>query len=34
MRRWDRLVELYLEEYSARGLAAATLEHVRRELDR
>jgi site-specific recombinase XerD len=34
MRRWDSLVDRYLEEYAARGLSAATVEHVRRELDR
>ena len=34
MRRWDVLVDRYLEEYSARGLSEATLELVRRELDR
>ncbi len=34
MRRWDRLVELYLEEYAARGVCAETVRHVQRELDR
>jgi site-specific recombinase XerD len=34
MRRWDRLVERYLEAYAARGVSAATLVRTRRELDR
>lgn len=34
MRRWDRLVDRYLEEYRARGLSEVTVEKVARELDR
>jgi len=34
MRRWDSIVDHYIEEYSARGLAQATVDHVRRELDK
>lgn len=34
MRNWDRLVEEYLEQYAARGIAAETQQNVRRELDR
>lgn len=34
MRRWDRLVELFLEEYAARGVAADTVANVTRELNR
>jgi len=34
MRRWDGLVDRYLEEYEARGRAAGTIEGLRRELDR
>jgi integrase/recombinase XerC/integrase/recombinase XerD len=34
MKNWDRLQEKYLEEYAARGIAPATVQGVRRELDR
>jgi site-specific recombinase XerD len=34
MRNWDRLVDEYLEEYTARGISAETVKSVRRELDR
>jgi site-specific recombinase XerD len=34
MKDWDRLEDLYIEEYAARGIAAATVKNVRRELDR
>lgn len=34
MRRWDRLVEAYIEEYVARGIHPATIENVYRELQR
>lgn len=34
MRRWDGLVDRYLEEYKARGRAAGTIQGLRRELDR
>lgn len=34
MRRWDRLVEQYLEQYAARGTTLETQQSVRRELDR
>lgn len=34
MRTWDRLVEEYMEQCSARGLAVGTMEKIRRELDR
>jgi site-specific recombinase XerD len=34
MKRWDQLVDQYLEEYRARGVATTTVSHVARELDR
>jgi site-specific recombinase XerD len=34
MRRWDGLVDRYLEEYEARGRAVGTIDGLRRELDR
>jgi site-specific recombinase XerD len=34
MRRWDGLVDRYIEEYAARGISTATVGNVRRELDR
>ncbi len=34
MRRWDSLVEHYIEEYFARGINPATIGNVRSELDR
>ena len=34
VRRWDRLVNRYLEEYAARGLEASTMSKVGSELDR
>jgi integrase/recombinase XerC len=34
MKRWDRLVERYLEEYEALGRASETVKGLRRELDR
>jgi hypothetical protein len=34
MRRWDGLVDRYLDEYEARGRAAGTIEGLRWELDR
>jgi site-specific recombinase XerD len=34
MRRWDTLVDRYMEEYSARGLSAETVHGVRCELDK
>jgi len=34
MRRWDHLVDCYLEEYAAAGRAATTSLGIRRELDR
>ena len=34
MRRWDRLVDSYLEEYRARGIGAATVAHTGARLDR
>ncbi len=34
MRRWDRLVEQYMEEYTARGVCAERVTGVCRELDR
>lgn len=34
MRRWDNLVDQYIEEYFARGINPATIGNVRRELDR
>jgi len=33
MRNWDRLVEEYLDEYAARGIASETVISVRRRLD-
>lgn len=32
MRRWDRLVERYIEEYQARGISRQTVEHVHARL--
>lgn len=32
MRRWDRLVEQYIEEYSARGISQGTVDVVRRDM--
>jgi hypothetical protein len=34
MRRWDGLVDRYLDEYEVRGRAAGTIDGLRRELDR
>lgn len=34
MRRWDSLVDAYIEAYMARGISAAYIEHVHRELER
>ena len=34
MRRWDRLVDAYIEEYRARGVSAATVAHTAARLDR
>jgi site-specific recombinase XerD len=34
MRRWDRLVDSYIEEYRARGIGQATIEHTAARLDR
>jgi len=34
MRRWDRLVDGYIEEYRARGINAATVAHTAAALDR
>lgn len=34
MRRWDSLVDTYIEEYVARGIHPATIENVHRELQR
>lgn len=34
MRRWDSLVEAYLEEYVARGVSAGMIGNVQRELER
>ena len=34
MRAWDELVDRYVEEYSARGMAAKTIERLGHELDR
>lgn len=34
MRNWDRLLDLYMEQYAARGIIAATVANVRRELER
>jgi site-specific recombinase XerD len=32
MRRWDRLLDAYLEQYRARGLSEQTVEHVTQRL--
>lgn len=32
MRRWDSLTDAYIEEYEARGISPATIEHAHREL--
>lgn len=34
MRRWDRLVDLYIEQYRARGICDATVGHVGSRLER
>ncbi len=34
MRRWDSLVDQYIEEYCARGINPSTIANVRRELER
>lgn len=34
MKRWDRLVDAYLDEYRARGIGAATINHTGSRLDR
>ena len=34
MNRWERVVEAYLKECQVRGLAAATIDGIRRELER
>jgi site-specific recombinase XerD len=34
MRRWDGLVDAYIEEYVARGISAGMIDNVRRELER
>ena len=34
MKRWDRLVDQYMEEYTAAGRAEDTIKGVRREMDR
>src|SRR5665213_1542879 len=34
MRRWDRLVDNYIEEYRARGVGTATMENTAARLDR
>ena len=34
MKRWDRLVDAYIEEYRARGIGAATINHTGARLDR
>jgi integrase/recombinase XerC len=34
MRRWDRFVELYVEEYRARGIGAETVKNTAARLDR
>lgn len=34
MRHWDRLMDLYLEQYAARGICVETVKNVRRELER
>ncbi len=34
MRRWDSLVEAYIQEYEARGISPSTIHNVHRELER
>ena len=34
MKRWDRLVDGYMEEYRARGVGEATINHTGARLDR
>jgi site-specific recombinase XerD len=34
MRNWDRLLDVYMEQYAARGIATETVKHVRSELER
>lgn len=34
MRRWERLLDIYMEEYRARGVSEATVEHTQSRLER
>jgi site-specific recombinase XerD len=34
MRRWDRFLDLYMEQYVARGICEATIKHTRSRLER
>lgn len=34
MRNWDQLLDRYMEQYAARGIAVETVANVRRELER
>ena len=34
MRRWDRLLDIYMEEYRARGVSEATVGHTESRLER
>lgn len=34
MRRWDHIVDSYMQEYSGRGITSATVNYVRQELDK
>ncbi len=34
MRRWDRLVDAYIEEYRARGFSAQTVNYTNARLER
>ena len=34
MRRWDRLLDVYMEEYRARGVSEATIAHTEARLQR
>jgi hypothetical protein len=34
MRRWERLLDIYMEEYRARGVSEVTVEHTQSRLER
>ena len=34
MKRWERLLDMNMEEYRARGISEATVEHTQARMDR